>query len=296
MPARFRFSFLIGDLTEVDENLVTVRDATKSGLADHRWWAALHMACRHLLAGHIHDAAHAASDALQIASQAGEPDAFAYYAAQILEIRRAQGRSREIIELIEQAVADNPGIAAFRAALACALCEVDRLDDARDVFEPLVANGFTDFPFNGTWLTAMTLSADVAGYLEHRPAASVLADLLEPWRGQLAYNGITCQGSVFRPLGVVLATAGRLDEADEALAQAAAVHERIDAPLSSRARTSTGRACSQAAADRAIPTGPQGSRGNDHHPKWQSHHAKCRRTDTYIIRNSASSDPNPVEG
>ena len=81
------------------------------------------------------------------------------------------------------------------------------------------------------WLTAMTLSADVAAYLEHRAAAPLLAELLAPWRDQLAFSGMTCEGSVARPLGLALATAGRFDEADEAFAQAAAVHERIDAPI-----------------------------------------------------------------
>ena len=128
-------------------------------------------------------------------------------------------------------MSENPGLPAFRAALADALCEVDRLDDARVVFEPLAANGFTDFPFDATWLTAMTLSADAAASLEHRAAARLLAELLAPWRDQLAFTGITCDGSVARPLGLALATAGRLDEADEAFAQAAAVHERIDAPI-----------------------------------------------------------------
>ena len=42
---------------------------------------------------------------------------------------------------------------------------------------------------------------------------------------------MTCEGSVARPLGLALATAGRFDEADEAFAEAAAVHERIDAPI-----------------------------------------------------------------
>jgi hypothetical protein len=46
-------------------------------------------------------------------------------------------------------------------------------------------------------------------------------------RGALA-RSLWC---VARPLGLALATAGRLDEANEAFAQAAAVHERIDAPI-----------------------------------------------------------------
>ena len=119
----------------------------------------------------------------------------------------------------------------FRVVLAAALCDVDRLDDARVVFEPLAANGFTEFPFDSAWLTALALSADAAASLEHRAAACLLADLLAPWRDQLDYTLISCAGSVARPLGLALATAGRLDEADEAFAQAAAVHELIEAPI-----------------------------------------------------------------
>ena len=55
--------------------------------------------------------------------------------------------------------------------------------------------------------------------------------MLAPWRDQLDFTGITCNGSVARPLGLALATAGRFDEADDAFAQAAAVHERLDAPI-----------------------------------------------------------------
>ena len=221
-----------GDLVEVDENLdLIIRVAAETGLTYLRWATAARLAWRRLLGGQIDEAEQAADEALQIANQAGEPDAFAYYAGQIYSIRRAQGRLGEIIELLEQTVSENPGLSAFRAALACALCEVDRLGDAREVFEPLVTSAFTEFPFNATWLTSMTLSADTAAYLEHRAAALILAKLLAPWRHQLATSGMTCEGSVARPLGLALATAGRFDEANEAFAQAAAVHERIDAPI-----------------------------------------------------------------
>ena len=221
-----------GDLVEVDQNLeLMAQVAVETGLTSARWSVANHSAWRRLLAGHIAEAEQAANEAFEIASQSGQPDAFAYFAGQIFAIRRAQGCLDEIIDLVERAMAENPGIPAFRTALASALCEVDRRDDAREVFEPLVTSGFSDFPFHATWLTAMTLSAEVAGHLGHRAAATILAKLVAPWRDQLAYSGMTCEGSVARPLGLVLATAGRFDEADEAFAQAAAVHERIDAPI-----------------------------------------------------------------
>jgi tetratricopeptide (TPR) repeat protein len=221
-----------GDLVEVDKNLdVMIRLATETGFAEARWTAAMQLSWRRLLAGDVDGAEQAAAEALQIANQSGEPHALPYYGPQIYAIRRVQGRVDELIEPIEAAVSENPGLPVFRAALVDALCSVDRRDDARVVLEPLATNRFTDFPFDIVWLTAMTWCADAAAFLEDRAAASLLADLLAPWRDQLDFSALTCGGSVARPLGLALATAGRFDEAERAFAQAAAVHERIDAPI-----------------------------------------------------------------
>jgi DNA-binding SARP family transcriptional activator/tetratricopeptide (TPR) repeat protein len=221
-----------GDLVEVDKNLeVIIRLAAEAGFVRARGSAATHLSWRQFLAGRLDEAEQAAGKALQIANESGDPNGFPAYAAQIYAIRRAQGRLDEVIKLVEQTVAENPGLPVYRAVLAEGLCEVDRLDDARVVFEPLAANGFTDFRFDNLWLSALTLSVDTAASLEYRTAARLLAELLAPWRDQLDYNLVTCGGSVARPLGLALATAGRLDEADEAFAQAAAVHERIHAPI-----------------------------------------------------------------
>ena len=220
------------NIVEVDENLgLMARIAAETGLISARWSVASHLAWRRLLAGHIAEAEQATTEAFEIATQSGQPDAFAYFAAQIYAIRRAQGRLDEIIDVLDQATVENPGLPAFRAAFAYALCEVERFDDAREVFEPLASNGFSHIPFHTTWLTAMTLCAEVAGHLGHRTAAAVLAELLAPWCDQLAYTGMTCEGSVARPLGLALATTRRFEEADDAYTQAAAVHELLDAPI-----------------------------------------------------------------
>jgi tetratricopeptide (TPR) repeat protein len=221
-----------GDLIEVDEYLAAaVRASSETGLAWARASTALFLVWRRLLAGRVDEAEEAAAEALQVASDFGDPNALGFYAAQIYDIRRAQGRLGEIVELVEQSVTANPRLPFFRAMLATALCETDRAREGRDVFEPLVAGGFEQLAFDVTWLTAMTHCAEVAAHLEHRRAAEMLIELLSPWRDRLVSTGITCNGSAARPLGLVLATAGRLDEADDAFAQAAAVHERIDAPI-----------------------------------------------------------------
>jgi tetratricopeptide (TPR) repeat protein len=222
-----------GDLAEADKYLdLMTRLAAETRFHDASWSTRTGTdSWRLLLAGDIDEAEQAADEALRIANESGQPDAFAYYAGEIFSIRRAQGRLNEIIEFVEQAVTENPGLTAFRPALTVALCQVDRLEDARAVFEPLVERRFVDFPFNATWLTAMSLCSETASYLEHQPAALLMTDLLAPWRDQLAFSGVTCEGSVARPLGLAFTTVSGFEEADEAFEQAAAVHERINAPI-----------------------------------------------------------------
>ena len=219
-----------GDLVEVDQNLdVMIRLAAETGLAQARWDTALLLSWRRLLAGNIDEAERAAHEAVQIAHHAGNRDAGPYYGPQLHAIRRAQGRLDEVIDGLEHDVSN--GVPVYRAALVGTLCELGRLDEAQVFFEPLVANRFADFTFDITWLHAMTFCAEAAATLEHRAAAALLAELIAPWRDQLDFGGLICNGSVAGPLGLALATAGRFDEANEAFSQAAAVHERIDAPI-----------------------------------------------------------------
>ena len=67
------------------------------------------------------DLAHAermVEEALQFGLDAGQPDAFAIYAAQLATLRRMQGREAEICDIVAQVADANPGIPGFRAALA----------------------------------------------------------------------------------------------------------------------------------------------------------------------------------
>jgi DNA-binding SARP family transcriptional activator/tetratricopeptide (TPR) repeat protein len=217
-----------GDLDEVDEHLDTLtRSVAETDLRSNRQESAGHSSWRRLLAGDIAGAERAAEEARRI----GADWSLAFHTAQLYEIRRAQGRLGEIVELLEQAVATNPNMPFWRAKLVNALCELERIDDALIVFEPLVVRGFHDLPFDATWLSTMASCAETAARLQLHEASAALVELLAPWRDRFVSMGITCSGSIARPLGLVLAAANRLDEADHAFAEAAAIHERIEAPI-----------------------------------------------------------------
>jgi tetratricopeptide (TPR) repeat protein len=162
---------------------------------------------------------------------AGWPSALMTYSYQLMYIRDAKGRLGEMVEVAEMTATANPGIPGFQRFHASALVEANRLDDARVAFEPLVASGFRLLPFDTAWLSSIDGCAYVAAALEDHASAALIADMLDPWREQLIYDRVLCRGSVALPLGVALAAAGRFREADEAFSHAAAVHERIPAPI-----------------------------------------------------------------
>ena len=62
-----------------------------------------------------------------------------------------------------------------------------------------------------------------------REYAEVMSSRLQPWAGQLDYNGVTSLGPVSHYLGGLAAAMGRFDEAERCFASAAALNERVGA-------------------------------------------------------------------
>ena len=68
----------------------------------------------------------------ELGTEAGQPDVFAVYAAQIHVIRYEQGRLDEILEVQEQAVEEAPLLEAYSSALALSYCELEDTEKARE--------------------------------------------------------------------------------------------------------------------------------------------------------------------
>jgi hypothetical protein len=79
----------------------------------------------------------------------------------------------------------------------------------------------------------MACYARVAATVGDRLAAARLVELLDPWRHQMSISGsvVAPGGSIAHALGLVLTTLGRYNEAEEAFAEAATIHDRIGAPI-----------------------------------------------------------------
>ena len=195
------------------------------------WLAAYDRATQALIHGLLVEAERSAEDAAKIALESGEPEAAAFYAGQLLNIRFEQGRLGELEPLIAEQVKANPGIPAFRGALTLARCEAGMLEQAAEVLAVDTASGFTELGYDSNWLAGIVIYAEATARIGDRDAASKLYELLGPYRHQIAFNSATTWGAVERHLGNLERVLGRPEEAERSLTNAAQLHERIGAPI-----------------------------------------------------------------
>jgi len=209
-------------------------DACNS-IADHldqryeRWVVAYMRSTRALLAGDTGRAEEHANAALTIGADSA-PEAFSVYGAQLLSIRRVQGRVAEVVDLIAQAADDNPGLPILRAALARILCEVDRNDEALAVINSDLADGLTQFPYDIAWLPTMTNLAYVSIQLVRPDTARLLYQRMLPRHAQVASVGSAIDGPVALYLGALSTFFRAYEDAEGHFAEAREVSRNLRAP------------------------------------------------------------------
>jgi DNA-binding SARP family transcriptional activator len=200
-----------GSMSEVRERIATV-----SALGDelrqpsHRWFAFMNHALLALHEGRYADAEAQCEQGHEIGKRA-EPDlAESTYALQLYEIRRQQGRSAEIYDLVASVARDNHARPVFRCAQARLALELGRSSEARQLFEELASGDFDIIPRDNEWLLAAGYLADVCRSLGDTVRAAVLYDQLAPSAHKIVSDlAEGCAGSVERILGNLAAMLGR---------------------------------------------------------------------------------------
>jgi class 3 adenylate cyclase len=214
---------------EVQRGETAVQRATaiaeKQGEPVVRWLETYGAACRALLRGDLASAERLAEEAMQIGADAGQPDVYMLYGGQLQEIRLYQGRGGELIELLEQSVAANPGIPAWRAALAQTLGWVGRTEQSAAVVADAATDGFEHVRWDQIRLSTLAMYAEAATLAEVSDAAGVLYELIEPWADQIAWVGAITYGQASTYLGLLATTLGRHERADEHFKRSCEFHE-----------------------------------------------------------------------
>lgn len=199
-------------------------------------------AVRAQIAGDIERVEQLANDALQIGTESSEPDAASYFGVHLTMVSWQRGTMTELLSLIEQLVAENPGLPGVAGLLAMAYVEGDRTDDAARLLDAFAATDF-DLPVDPLWLPSMVEYAEAAIECRDPQYAGPLFDRLAPYADQLSTTGgSSAEGPVTHYLGGLAGVLGRYDESDAYFARAAAFNDGVDAKFfAARTNLSWGR-------------------------------------------------------
>jgi hypothetical protein len=230
----FETAMEIGEVDEADRLLAEAQRTALEVERALRWFAEYARAGRALFAGRLAEADVLAREALEIGRATQPLNEFRIiYGVQRFEIRVEQDRADELLPGLTEAT--GTGNPESRAMLAQAYCELGRLEDARWVFDPLMAV-LADVLPDPNWIVTVTRAASVCAELGDRAAAGRLSTLLAPYADRIAGNGVIWMGSVAHYLGLLATTLEHFDEAERYLVASDAAHERLHAP-GWRART-----------------------------------------------------------
>jgi class 3 adenylate cyclase/tetratricopeptide (TPR) repeat protein len=217
------------DVVEVDRSIEIARSlAGRLNQPTITWVHTVERATRSLIAGDTDSAEQLAIEALKIGTESGQPDAALFFGAHYLEVSWQRGAVADLVPLIEQTIAENPGFPSMLAALALAHVEANHIDEASRILADGTSSG-PDTPSSGAWLTDQTIWAEVAIERRHAESAARLFERLAPWADQFSAGALSVEGPVSHYLGGLATVLGRYDEAESHFVQSAAVSDRVGA-------------------------------------------------------------------
>jgi AAA ATPase domain len=229
--ARATAVFLAGDIDEMDRCIeIMCAMAEQLNQPILSWTNTYHLSKRAQIAGDTDLAEQLATEALQIGTDCGQPDAASFFGGQLMVVSAQRGTMGELIPLIEQMVDEaSLGAGILTSVLAMAHAEADRTEDARSLLEEFAAKDF-DLPMDQGWVTAMYCYAEAAIHSGDPKFAGPLFDRLAPWAKQSVASGsVTASGLVSHSLGGLATVLGRYDEADSYFIQSSAIGARMRA-------------------------------------------------------------------
>ena len=220
--------FLAGDIVEMDrciEIMCALAEQLDQPILS--WTNTFHLAKRAQIAGDTDLAEQLATEALQIGTDCGQPDAAYFFAGQLMVVSTQRGTLVQLIPLIEQMVDETPaGPGVLTAVLALAHAEADHAEDVRRLLEEFATAHF-DLPDD---ITAMNCYAEAAIHCGDPKYAGPIFDRLAPWADQSVASGsVTASGLVCHSLGGLATVLHRYDEADAYFDQSATTSARMNA-------------------------------------------------------------------
>jgi class 3 adenylate cyclase/tetratricopeptide (TPR) repeat protein len=180
-------------------------------------WRVWHRAERALYDGDLASAERLTVSGMELAALAdmGDDAISGVIGALFYSIRLAQGRIDELVPTIEGLVETHPGTPTWRVALAGALVESDRIEEALPHFFWLADNDFANQP-RDVLFPVMVCGLGRMTYRVRPPEATTLSiyEALLPFSGCFNWTGPTVTDANDLGLAMTAATLGRHDDSD----------------------------------------------------------------------------------
>jgi len=183
------------------------------------------------IAGRFDEAEQLARDSLRLAEGARAPDAQTHFTAQLVAIRREQGRLDELLPEIERLAGGDAYSAVWRSLVPLAHLDAGDRARARETFRDAVDSATQTCTRTMLWLTATGSLCEVAAELGDADVAERLYAELAPYGDRLVQWSFTGNaGSVRRLLGRAAAVTGRMDAARDHYEAGLVRHTELEAP------------------------------------------------------------------
>ena len=194
------------------------------------------------LAGRFDEAERLARDSVALAERARAPDARAHFTAQLVALRREQGRLDELLPELERSARDAPTVGPWHGILPLAYLDAGDRPRARAAYDAALAGGVSAVPRTMFWLVSLASLAEAAALLGDAQGGAQLYAALEPHADRLAQWSFTGNaGSVHRLLGRTAAIADQRERAREHFEDALRRHAALGCgPLLARTRCDYG--------------------------------------------------------
>ena len=194
------------------------------------WFVAVYRALYSLLEGDFDIAGPAISSARDVGERALSWNATMTYGLQLYQLRRFQGRTHEVKELVDRLTDENPTYRIWRCVQAQVAAELGLAAEAEEALAVLAADEFAALPFDEEWLVSAGLIAETASCVGCTAGLEVLYGRLLPFADRVAVSlPEISTGSVARYLGLLMVTMQRWDEAAAHFEDALEVNARIGA-------------------------------------------------------------------
>ncbi len=180
--------------------------------------------------GHLDEAEARARHSHEWSRLLSGSDAAGVYGIQMFNIRREQGRLAELAPIIRILATGADRGGPWRPGLASVLVELGMEAEARRELERVVGEGLDPFR-ESLWLAALAYLTDACAALGDEAAAAILYPALEPLAGTNVMVGhlVACHGAADRYLGMLAATLGESERAEEHFESAMELNRRMGA-------------------------------------------------------------------